>query len=192
VETTPARHAAKVRSHISTFLPTPTIQETSTTPRSLTMSYPEQLPDINLPKYRQYVSARRRVSEWVQQTQHDPVLFHSAKPGTRKRSNTTKNGGKSPARRSSRSSRQSTARGSTTHEHRAASPTELRANLAPIPLVMALVSLSVMIWALDLLPSILALCGFIFILSIATTSVDGKVRWLQMETAKMMILTKMS
>ena len=156
------------------------------------MSYPEQLPDINLPKYRQYVSARRRVSEWVQQTQHDPVLFHSAKPGTRKRSNTTKNGGKSPARRSSRSSRQSTARGSTTHEHRAASPTELRANLAPIPLVMALVSLSVMIWALDLLPSILALCGFIFILSIATTSVDGKVRWLQMETAKMMILTKMS
>ncbi len=138
------------------------------------MTHPDQHRDINL----EYVATQRRVSEWVQQTQHDAAFFHSSQPKSRKGSNTTRSGGKSSGRRS-RSSRQSKARRSTIYEHRTTS-TKLRSDLAPIPPVMAIVSSSVMIWALDLLPSILALCGFAFILNLAATSIDEKVRWLPM------------
>jgi hypothetical protein len=127
----------------------PTLSQPSAPPRSLPMSLisREQTPDINLARYRQYVFAQRRVSEWVRQTRPDAALPLYSRPKVRKQLNTNKTGaGRSSTRRSATSQKAKSGRSGM--QGSSVGPKMQPASVA------ALVSSSVIVWALNLLASI--------------------------------------
>ncbi len=137
------------------------------------MASPEHTSDIDITRYRQYLFTQRRVSEWVNKTHPQAAPTHFSK--LRKRSNVNSTGSRSLGRRSGKASRKSKDQRSASRIHHTLHTTP-DIEMTTVPPVVALVSSSLVVWSLDLLPLILALCVFAWLLTLATKTINKRVR----------------
>jgi len=127
------------------------------------MASHEHTPDIQITRYRQYLSTEDRVAEWVNKTRPQAAHIHFSK--RKKGSNENRSESRSSGRRSGKASRQSKdqRRSSASRIHRTPH-TMPGLEMTTVPPVVALVCSSLIIWSLDL---ILALWAFAWLLTLA-------------------------
>lgn len=147
----------------------------------------EHNPEIDITRYRQYLSTQHRVSEWVNKTRPQVAFTHFSKP--RRGSNSNSSGSKPSGRRHCKVIRRSSDQLRSASKIQHSLHTIPGVKVTPIPPVIALVSSSLMVWSLDLLPVILALFAFACLLTLATKTMKQKVKDMIISYLKLLINT---